>query len=163
MLTLPCHVNAAFAMLSLLCHGKAVPYYLFLAMIRLRHVNSCHDKAAPCYLCLHSWCGVGHDSPSPSNAGSARSFHRDTERGIQVLRYCEVLQRGDAYAYRCAIRAQRVTLTGTCAQVEHHKEGVSDWTWSYTAYTGLPQIDDEQCHTQTYPELENGPTHYTVK
>ena len=27
---------------------------------------------------------------------SARSFHRDTERGLEVLRYCEVLQQGGA-------------------------------------------------------------------
>ena len=33
------------------------------------------------------------DSPTPSNTGSARSFHRDTERRIKVLRYCNVLQR----------------------------------------------------------------------
>ena len=33
-------------------------------------------------------------SPTPSNAGSARSFQRDTEREIKVLQYCEVLQRG---------------------------------------------------------------------
>ena len=32
----------------------------------------------------------------PSNTGSARSFQRDTERGIKVLQYCEVLQRGGA-------------------------------------------------------------------
>ena len=35
-------------------------------------------------------------SPTPSNTGLARSFHRDTERGIKVLLYCEVLQRGGA-------------------------------------------------------------------
>ena len=34
--------------------------------------------------------------PTPSNTGSTRSFQRDTERGIKVLQYCEVLQRGDA-------------------------------------------------------------------
>ena len=33
-------------------------------------------------------------NPTPSNTGSTRSFQRDTERGIKVLRYCEVLQRG---------------------------------------------------------------------
>ena len=32
-------------------------------------------------------------SPIASNAGSVRSFQRDTERGIKVLQYCEVLQR----------------------------------------------------------------------
>ena len=31
-------------------------------------------------------------NPTPST----RSFQRDTERGIKVLRYCEVLQRGAA-------------------------------------------------------------------
>ena len=33
-------------------------------------------------------------NPTPSNTGSTKSFQRDTERGIKVLRYCEVLQRG---------------------------------------------------------------------
>ena len=33
-------------------------------------------------------------SPTPSNTGSARLFHRDTERGIKVLLYCKVLQWG---------------------------------------------------------------------
>ena len=31
---------------------------------------------------------------TPSNMGSTRSFQRDTERGIKVLQYCEVLPRG---------------------------------------------------------------------
>ena len=35
-------------------------------------------------------------NPTPSNTGSIRSFQRDTERGIKVLGYCEVLQRGGA-------------------------------------------------------------------
>ena len=35
-------------------------------------------------------------SPTPSNTGLARSLKRDTERGIKVLRYCDVLQRGAA-------------------------------------------------------------------
>ena len=35
-------------------------------------------------------------SPTPSNAGPLRSFQRDAERGTKVLRYWEVLQRGDA-------------------------------------------------------------------
>ena len=35
-------------------------------------------------------------NPTPSNTGSTRSFQRDTERRIKVLRYCEVLQRGCA-------------------------------------------------------------------
>ena len=51
-------------------------------------------------------------NPTPSNTGSTRSFQRDTERGIKVLRYCEVLQRGGAKVYRCAIKAPRVTRTG---------------------------------------------------
>ena len=33
-------------------------------------------------------------NPTPSNTGSTRASQRDTERGIKVLRYCEVLQRG---------------------------------------------------------------------
>ena len=35
-------------------------------------------------------------SPTPSDTAFARSFQRHTERGIQVLRYYEVLQRGGA-------------------------------------------------------------------
>ena len=35
-------------------------------------------------------------SPTPSNTWLARSFQRDTDRGIKVLPYCEVLQRGSA-------------------------------------------------------------------
>ena len=54
-----------------------------------------------------------HANPTPSNTGSTRSSQRDTERGIKVLRYCEVLQRGGAKVYRCAIKAPRVTRTGT--------------------------------------------------
>ena len=52
-------------------------------------------------------------NPTPSNTGSTISFQRDTERGIKVLRFCEVLQRGGAKVYRCAIKAPRVTWTGT--------------------------------------------------
>ena len=52
-------------------------------------------------------------NPTPSNTGSTRSFQRDTERGIKVLRYCEVLLRGGAKVYRCAITAPHVTRTGT--------------------------------------------------
>ena len=36
------------------------------------------------------------DNPTPLNMGSTRSFQRDTEMGIKVLWYCEVLQRGGA-------------------------------------------------------------------
>ena len=32
-------------------------------------------------------------NPTPTTSGSDRSFHRDTESGIKVLRYCEVHQR----------------------------------------------------------------------
>ena len=35
-------------------------------------------------------------SHTPSNTGLARSFQRDTEKGIKVLLYCKVLQRGRA-------------------------------------------------------------------
>ena len=41
-------------------------------------------------------------------------------------------------------------------QVEHHKECASGYTWSYSAYKVLPQIDDEQCHNRTHLQLENG-------
>ena len=52
-------------------------------------------------------------NPTPSNTGSTRSFQRETERRIKVMRYCEVLQRGGAKVYRCSIKAPRVTRTGT--------------------------------------------------
>ena len=52
-------------------------------------------------------------NPTPSNTELTRSFQRDTERRIKVLGYCEVMQRGGAYVYRCAIKALRVTRTGT--------------------------------------------------
>ena len=35
-------------------------------------------------------------SVTPSNTVSARSFQRDTEREIKIMRYCDVLQRGGA-------------------------------------------------------------------
>ena len=35
-------------------------------------------------------------SPTPSKTGRARSFQRDIEKGIKVLLYCKVLQRGGA-------------------------------------------------------------------
>ena len=47
------------------------------------------------------------------------------------------------------------------AQVELHKEGVSGYTWAYTAYIIMPQIDDVQCLSQTHPQLNNGTTDYT--
>ena len=37
-----------------------------------------------------------HASPTTSNTGLARMFQRDTEKGIKVLLYCKVLQRGVA-------------------------------------------------------------------
>ena len=50
---------------------------------------------------------------TPFNTGSTRSFQRDTERRIKVVRYYEVLLQGGAYVYQCAIKAPRVTQTGT--------------------------------------------------
>ena len=35
-------------------------------------------------------------SPTPSKTELARSFQRDTEKGIKVMLYCKVLQRGCA-------------------------------------------------------------------
>ena len=35
-------------------------------------------------------------SPTPSKTELARSFQRDTEKGVKVLLYCKVLQRGGA-------------------------------------------------------------------
>ena len=83
-----------------------------------------------------------HASPTLSNTELARSFHRATEREIKVLWYCEVLQRGEAGVCWCATRAPHVTRLAHTAQVEHHRESASVYTWSYTAYTVLPQIDD---------------------
>ena len=50
--------------------------------------------------------------PFHAMAGSARSFHRDPEKGIKVLRYSEVLQWG-ALECRCSTREPSVTLTDT--------------------------------------------------
>ena len=52
-------------------------------------------------------------NPTPSNTRSTRLFQRDTERGIKVLRYCEVQQWGGTKVYLCAIKALRATRTGT--------------------------------------------------
>ena len=52
-------------------------------------------------------------TPTPSNTGPTRSFQRETENRIKVMRYCEVLQRRGAKVDRCAIKARRVTRTGT--------------------------------------------------
>ena len=52
-------------------------------------------------------------SPTPSNKELERQFHRDTERGIKVLRYCEVPQEGGTKVYPCANRALSVTCTST--------------------------------------------------
>ena len=35
-------------------------------------------------------------NPTPSNSLLARPFQRDPEKGIKVLQYCKVLQRGGA-------------------------------------------------------------------
>ena len=59
-------------------------------------------------------------SPTLSNMGLARSFQRDTEKGIKVLLYCKVLQRASAKVYRCVTRALRVTRLAHIVQVEHH-------------------------------------------
>ena len=89
-----------------------------------------------------------------SNTGSARSFHRDPEREIKVLQYCEVLQRGNVYLYRCATKTPRVALTGTCGTGRAPCiDGTNDYTRSYTAYIVQPQIQDEQYHTQSHPQL----------
>ena len=50
---------------------------------------------------------------TPSNTLLARLFQKDTEKGIKVMLYCKVLQRGGASVYRCVTRAPRVTRTGT--------------------------------------------------
>ena len=33
-------------------------------------------------------------SPTPANTGTARSFYRDTDKIMNVLLYCDVLQQG---------------------------------------------------------------------
>ena len=42
-------------------------------------------------------------------------------------------------------------------EVEHHKEGASGYTRSYTAYTVLPQIDDEKCRIKHTPVRKPAP------
>ena len=86
------------------------------------------------------WQCLKPGSPTKSNTESARSL-TETREGNKSL--------GGSYEYRWANNAQRVircafanTPTHTL-QVEHHKEGTLDCTWSYTAYIILSQIDDE--------------------
>ena len=62
-------------------------------------------------------------NPTPSNTVSTRLFHRDTDKEIKVLRSCEVHQRGGAKVYRCAIKAPRVTRTGTYGSCRSPKRG----------------------------------------
>ena len=96
-------------------------------------------------------------SPTPSNTGSLRAFHRDTERSTEtkVRRYCEVLQRGGAKVYRCAITAPRVTRTGTYGTGRAPYKGCIGLHLILYRYIILKQIDDVQGHTQTHPHLKN--------
>ena len=48
-------------------------------------------------------------SPTPSNMRSPRLFHRDTDREIKVLRYCEVLRRRGVQVYRYEITTRTST------------------------------------------------------
>ena len=76
-------------------------------------------------------------NPTPSNAGSPGSYHRDTDRVIKILRYCEVVQRGGPKVYLCAIATQHVTRPGTYgsgrAPYRLFIEGRSRYTGSCTA------------------------------
>ena len=84
------------------------------------------------------------------STGPARPFQRDSEMEINVMQYCEVLQRGGALVNSVNEWTEHgvwPALVHT-AQVEHPKVGASDHTWSNAAYIILPQIENEQCHTQ---------------
>ena len=105
-------------------------------------------------------------SPTPSNTGSARSFQRDTERGIKVLRYCMVLQRGCTVVYQCATRAHQ-TCTGTYSPGRAPLRGwiglhlilysihstATDRRWAM-AHSNTPNVTlSQQCHTQQWVAL----------
>ena len=88
--------------------------------------------------------------------GSARSVHRDTDRGIIVPWILRGSAASRSICVPCATNAPHLTRTGTYGPGrEHHKEVVSGCSSPCTAYVILPQIDDVQCHTQTHIQLKN--------
>ena len=93
-------------------------------------------------------------SPTPSNAGSSRSFQTDTDWRIKVLRYCEVLHQGGAWVYRCATRAPHVTRTGTyCPSRTPLRESVGLHLFLYSIHS----IATDRRWTMSYsstPQLE---------
>ena len=68
-------------------------------------------------------------SPTPSNMGAIRSFHRDTGKGIKVRRYTARFCSEEAHKWT-DVRSQRRLLPAPAhtAQGEHHKEGASGYT-----------------------------------
>ena len=91
-------------------------------------------------------------SPTPSNTGSLRSFHRDTDKGIKVHRYCDVLQRGGAQVYRCAITAPRVTRTGTYGTGRAPKRGcIGLHQILYNIYNTATDRRCKRSHSNTPP------------
>ena len=83
-------------------------------------------------------------SPTPSNTLLGRSFQRDTDRGMKVLR-------GSA-ARRC-ISVPMCDQSTACNPHWHiwsrqsNIKRVHRVTPDIIKHTGLPRIDDEQCHT----------------
>ena len=77
------------------------------------------------------------------------------EQNPMVLRGSVARRRISIISIKSVTRAPRETRTGTYGtRIEHHKEGDAGNTWSYTAYTVQSQIDNEQCHTQTHPQVK---------
>ena len=68
-------------------------------------------------------------SPTPSNMGAIRSFHRDTDKGIKVRRYTAKFCSEEAHKWT-DVRSQRRLLPAPAhtAQGEHHKECASGHT-----------------------------------
>ena len=84
-------------------------------------------------------------STTQSNTGSARSFHRHTEKGIKFLWYCEVLQRRGASVYSWTTEAPRVIRIGT----------VTPYLYSIHVTATVQRCE---YYTQPNPQLKTGTT-----
>ena len=73
---------------------------------------------------------LNSDSLTPSNTGSAISFQEILRDKRFAVLHSSSTRR--SICHRFTTKAPRVTHTGTSSQVEHHKEGASDYTWSIT-------------------------------
>ena len=80
------------------------------------------------------WSSLELGGPTPMN------------REGRQYRFTETLRREKNLAVLRGSAAGR-SITDVTPQIEHHKDGASGYTWSYTAQIILPQINDEQCHT----------------